>query len=73
MVNQKCQNTPFMCLDLCPQSALLKKLSIEFYETQDLSSTNGKPELLFYDYSWHIFSLQPIAEGNCGATVEIKS
>jgi hypothetical protein len=21
--------------------------------------------LLFYDYSWHFFFLQPIAEGNC--------
>jgi hypothetical protein len=30
---------------------LLKKPSIEFYETQDLSSTNGKPKLLFYDYT----------------------
>ena len=47
------------------KSQLLKKLSIKFYETQDLSSTNGKPKLLFYDYSWHIFFLQPITEGNC--------
>ena len=30
-----------------------------------MSSTHGKPKLLFYDYSWHIFFLQPIAEGNC--------
>jgi hypothetical protein len=30
----------------------LKKLPIEFYETQDLSSSNGKSKLLFYDYSW---------------------
>ena len=45
---------------------LLKKLSIEFYETQDLSSTHGKPKLLlFYDYSWYFFFLQAIAEGNC--------
>ena len=44
---------------------LLKKPTIEFYETQDLSSPNGKPKLLFYDYSWHIFFLQPITEGNC--------
>ena len=35
------------------KSQLLEKLSIEFYETQDLSSPNGKPKLLFYDYSWH--------------------
>ena len=47
------------------KSQLLKKLMIKFYETQDLSSTNGKAKLLFYDYSWHIFFLQPIAEGNC--------
>ena len=34
------------------KSQLLKKLLIEFYETQDLSSPkNGKPKLLFYDYS----------------------
>ena len=26
-----------------------------FYETQDLSSPNEKPKLLFYDYSWHFF------------------
>ena len=26
---------------------------------------NGKPKLLFYDYSWHFFFLQSIAEGNC--------
>ena len=44
---------------------MLKKLSIEFFETQDLSSTHGKPKLLFYDYSWDFFFLQPIAEGNC--------
>ena len=31
------------------KSQLLKKLLIKFYETQDLSSPNGKPELLFYD------------------------
>ena len=47
------------------KSQLLKKLSIKFFETQDLSSTNGKRKLLFYDYSWHIFFLQPITEGNC--------
>ena len=47
------------------KSQLLKKLFIEFYETQDLSSTNGKPKLLFYDYSCYFFSLQAIAEGNC--------
>ena len=34
---------------------LLKKLSIEFYETQDLSSTHEKPKLLFYDYSCDFF------------------
>ena len=34
---------------------LLKKLSIKFHETQDLSSANGKPKLLFYDYNWLIF------------------
>ena len=44
---------------------LLKKLSIEFYKTQDLSSTNDKPKLLFYDYSCNFFFLQSIAEGNC--------
>ena len=33
------------------KSHLLKKLSIKFFETQDLSSTHGKPKLLFYDYS----------------------
>ena len=33
------------------KSQLLKKLLIEFYETQGLSSTHGKPKLLFYDYS----------------------
>ena len=37
------------------KSQLLKKLSIEFYETQDLSSTHGKPKLLFYDYSCCLF------------------
>ena len=47
------------------KSQLLKKLSIEFYETQDLSSTHRKPKLLFYDYSCEIFFLQPIAKGNC--------
>ena len=47
------------------KSHLLKKLSIKFFETQDLSNTNGKPKLLFHDYSWHIFFLQPITEGNC--------
>ena len=47
------------------KSWLLKKLSLEFFETQDLSSTYGKPKLLFYDYSWNFFFLQPIAEGNC--------
>jgi hypothetical protein len=47
------------------KSQLLKKLSIEFFETQDLSSTNRKPKLFFYNYSWHFFFLQPIAEGNC--------
>ena len=47
------------------KSQLLKKLSIKFCETQDSSSTNGKPKLLFYDYGCHIFFLQPIAEGNC--------
>ena len=47
------------------KSQLLKKLQIEFYETQDLSSTHGKPKLLFYDYSCNFFFLQPIAEGNC--------
>ena len=36
---------------------LLKKLSIEFYKTQDLSSTHGKPKLLFYDYSCNFFFL----------------
>ena len=50
------------------KSQLLKKPSIEFYETQDLSSPNGKPKLLFYDYSWHFFSLQPIAKGNSANT-----
>ena len=35
------------------------------YETQDLSSPNGKRKMLFYDYSWNSFFLQPIAEGNC--------
>ena len=54
------------------KSQLLKKLSIEFYETQDLSSTHGKPKLMFYDYSWNFFFLQPIAEGNCDR-VEIKA
>ena len=54
------------------KSRLLKKLSIEFYETQDLSSTQGKPKLLFYDYSWDIFFLQPIAEGNCEHEVHIQ-
>ena len=43
-----------------PQKALDK-----FFKTQDLSSTHGKPKLLFYDYSWNFFFLQPIAEGNC--------
>ena len=43
------------------KSQLLKKPSIEFYETQDLISPNGKPKLLFHDHSWHFFSLQPIA------------
>ena len=38
---------------------------MEIFETQDLSSPNGKPKLLFYDYSCHFFFLQPIAEGNC--------
>ena len=38
------------------KSQLLKKPLIEFYETQDLSSTHGKPKLLFYDYSRDFFS-----------------
>jgi hypothetical protein len=33
-----------------------EKLSLEIFETQDLSSPNGKPKILFYDYSWHFFS-----------------
>ena len=37
------------------KSQLLKKPTIEFYETQGLSSPNGKPKLLFYDYSWNFF------------------
>ena len=44
---------------------LLKKPSLEFFETQDLSSTHEKPKLLFHDYSCNFFFLQPIAEGNC--------
>ena len=48
---------------------VLKKLLIKFYETQDLSSTHGKPKLLFYDYSWDFFFLQPIAEGNYGPCI----
>ena len=36
------------------KSQLLKKPSIEFYETQDLSSTHGKPKL-FFDYSYCFF------------------
>ena len=35
-----------------------------------LSSPNGKPKLLFYDYSWKFF-LQPIAEGNCGSKLRV--
>jgi hypothetical protein len=37
------------------KSQLLKKPLIEFYKTQDLSSTHGKPKLLFYDYSCEFF------------------
>ena len=37
------------------KSQLLKKLSIKFYETQDVSSLNGKPKLLVYDYSCLLF------------------
>ena len=33
------------------KSQLLKKLSIKFFETQDLSSPYRKPKLLFEDYS----------------------
>ena len=47
------------------KSQLLKKPSMNFFLIQDLSSTHGEPKLLFYDYSWQIFFLQPIAEGNC--------
>ena len=43
---------------------------IEFYEIQDLSSPNGKPKLLFYDYSCYFFFLQPIAEGNCEKDID---
>ena len=48
---------------------LLKKLSIEFYETQDLISPNGEPKLLFYGYSCQIFFLHPITEGNCDSVL----
>ena len=46
---------------------LLKKLSLEIFETCDLSSSNGKPKWLFYDYSCHFFFLQPIVERYCVA------
>ena len=45
------------------KSQLLKKLSIKFYETQDLSSPNGKPKLLFNDYSWHFFFSSQLPRG----------
>ena len=38
------------------KSQLLKNLLIKFYETQDLSSPNGKPKLSFYDYSCDFIS-----------------
>ena len=53
-----------VCL-VIKKSQLLKKPSMKFFLIQDLSSTHGEPKLLFYDYSWQIFFLQPIAEGNC--------
>ena len=37
------------------KSQLLKNPSIEFYEIKDLDSPNGKPKLLFYDYSCDFF------------------
>ena len=49
---------------------LLQKPSLEIFEIQDLSSTNGTPKLLFYGYSWHIFFLQPITEGNCDILIK---
>ena len=42
------------------KSHLLKKLLIKNFETHDISSPNGKPKLLFYDYSCQFFFLQPI-------------
>ena len=50
------------------KSQLLKKLLIEFYETQDLCSPkNGKPKLFFYDYSWYFFSSPANRRGElCG-------
>ena len=45
---------------------LLKKLSIEFYETQDLSSPVVKRELLFYDYSCNFFFSSKSPRGTLG-------
>ena len=49
----------------CHMWASISENPVPLYETQDLSSPNGKPKLLFYDYSWYFFFLLPIAEGNC--------
>ena len=46
------QNDGFLSSSKYSITQLLKKPSIEFYETQDLSSPNGKPKLLFYDVTF---------------------